>query len=63
VTVGRSHNAVYWAEVMAALRATGSEGTLSIVHKNFALDPQQAITEAATVLAEAGPLPGAMVTI
>jgi sugar phosphate isomerase/epimerase len=62
VTVGRGHDAAYWAEAMTALRAAGYDGTLSIEHEDYAVDPRDGIVEAAGVLAEAAALSGRPLT-
>ncbi|GAA4195268.1 sugar phosphate isomerase/epimerase [Microbacterium oryzae] len=53
VTVGRGHDVEYWARFMAALRAAGYDGTLSIEHEDHAVDPRLGVEEAAATLREA----------
>ncbi|KHK97802.1 hypothetical protein LK09_09940 [Microbacterium mangrovi] len=58
VTVGRGHDAAYWAQLMAALGAAGYDGTLSIEHEDYAVDPEAGVREAAGVLEDALTLVG-----
>ncbi|MGJ0203342.1 TIM barrel protein [Leucobacter sp. gxy201] len=53
VTVGRGHDAAYWRSFVAALRAAGYDGALSIEHEDVAVGGADGVAEAAAVLREA----------
>lgn len=53
VTVGRGHDTAYWAALAERLRQGGYDGTLSIEHEDYAVDPEVGIAEAVAVLRSA----------
>ncbi|MFJ4172362.1 sugar phosphate isomerase/epimerase family protein [Paenarthrobacter sp. NPDC089714] len=53
VTVGRGHDGHFWSAFMEGLRAAGYDGTLSIEHEDYSVEPEEGIAEAANVLQDA----------
>jgi len=52
VAVGRGHDAGFWSRLAATLRVCGYDGTLSIEHEDYSIDPEEGITRAAKLLRE-----------
>ncbi len=49
-TLGRGHDGAFWRAFLAAVRATGYDGVLSIEHEDRSLDPVDGVEEAASFI-------------